>query len=45
MEASRVCPAAGQMLESPRLPWGATERLDVEKTAAKHHETSSVFVS
>lgn len=32
MEASRVCPAAGQMMYAPRLPEGATKRLDSKKT-------------
>lgn len=32
MEASRVCPAAGQMIYTLRLPLGATKRLDPKKT-------------
>lgn len=34
MEASRVCPAAGQMRSSPRIPRGATQRLDSKKTGS-----------
>lgn len=41
MEASRACPAAGQMLCAPRFPRAATKRLDSEK-AVQLDQTAGV---